>query len=137
MKESDVFLHLSLREGGGAVVLEAMAAGKPVVCLDMGGPALYVTNECGIKILPLCPDQVVREAASALRALYSDARARARMGAAACRRAEKVYGWNRLGDELMQIYQAIENGERKGDALPPSSPLYARDILAISSRVHQ
>jgi len=137
MKKADVFLHLSLREGGGAVVLEAMAAGKPVVCLDMGGPALHVTNECGIKVLPLSPDQVVRDAASALRALYSDARGRARMGAAACRRAEKVYGWNRLGDELMQIYQAIENGERKGDELPPSSPLFDRDNLGISSRAHQ
>jgi glycosyltransferase involved in cell wall biosynthesis len=31
MREADVFLYLSLREGGGAVVLEAMAAGKPVV----------------------------------------------------------------------------------------------------------
>ena len=114
MREADVFLHLSLREGGGAVVLEAMAAGKPVVCLDMGGPALHVTDECGIKIPPHSPDQAVRDAASALRALYSDAEARARMGAAARRRAEKVYCWRRLGDELMQIYQAIENGRGNG-----------------------
>jgi glycosyltransferase involved in cell wall biosynthesis len=114
MREADVFLYLSLREGGGAVVLEAMAAGKPVVCLDMGGPGLHVTDECGIKIPPHSPDQAVHDAASALRALYSDPEARARMGTAAHRRAGKMYGWDRLGDELMQIYQAVENGARKG-----------------------
>jgi len=113
MGEADVLLYLSLREGGGAVVLEAMAAGKPVVCLDMGGPALHVTDECGIKIPPHSPGQAVRDAASALRALYSNAEARARMGAAARRRAQEMYCWDRLGDELMQIYQAVEFREGK------------------------
>lgn len=108
MREADVFLYLSLREGGGAVVLEAMDAGKPVVCFDMGGPALHVTDECGIKIPPHSPDQAVHDAASALRTLQSDTDARGRMGAAARRRAQEMYGWDRLGDELMQIYQAID-----------------------------
>jgi glycosyltransferase involved in cell wall biosynthesis len=90
-----------------------MAAGKPVVCLDMGGPALHVTDECGIKIPPHSPGQAVRDAASALRALYSNAEARARMGAAARRRAQEMYCWDRLGDELMQIYQAVEFREGK------------------------
>ena len=113
MREADVFLYLSLREGGGAVVLEAMAAGKPVVCLDMGGPALHVTDECGVRIPPHSPEQAVRDAALALRALYSDPGARARMGAAARRRGEEMYCWDRLGDELMEIYQAIEFREGK------------------------
>jgi glycosyltransferase involved in cell wall biosynthesis len=130
MREADVFLYLSLREGGGAVVLEAMAAGKPVVCLDMGGPALHVTEECGIKIPPHSPDQAVRDAASALRALYGDAEVRGRMGAAARRRAKTVYGWDRLGDELMQIYQGIEHGARKGDEPQQLSRRWARDLLA-------
>jgi glycosyltransferase involved in cell wall biosynthesis len=65
-------------------------------------------------IPPHSPDQAVHDAASALRALYLDAEARARMGAAARRRAEEIYCWDRLGDELMRIYQAIENGRGKG-----------------------
>jgi glycosyltransferase involved in cell wall biosynthesis len=35
MRECDVFLFPSLRHGGGAVVVEAMAAGRPV---DLYGP---------------------------------------------------------------------------------------------------
>jgi glycosyltransferase involved in cell wall biosynthesis len=137
MREADVFLYLSFREGGGAVVLEAMAAGKPVVCLDMGGPALHVTEECGIKIPPHSPDQAVRDAASALRTLYIDAEARARMGAAARRRAEKVYRWDRLGDELMQIYRGVENGARKGREAVAHVPALDRGVLGISFRVGQ
>ena len=38
LAECDVLIHPSLHESGGWVCLEAMAAGRPVVCLDLGGP---------------------------------------------------------------------------------------------------
>jgi glycosyltransferase involved in cell wall biosynthesis len=38
--EADVFLFPSLHEEGGWVIVEARAAGLPVVCLDRGGPPL-------------------------------------------------------------------------------------------------
>lgn len=55
MAASDVFLFPSLRDGGGTVAIEAMAVGKPVVCLDSGGPGTHVTEDCGIKVVPLSP----------------------------------------------------------------------------------
>src|SRR2546430_4418443 len=42
--------HPSLHDSGGWVCLEAMAAGRPVICLDLGGPGYQVTEESGIKI---------------------------------------------------------------------------------------
>ena len=57
MRQGDTFLFPSLRDGGGAVVVEAMAAGKPVVCMDLAGPGMHVTEECGIKIPPRSPDE--------------------------------------------------------------------------------
>ena len=40
MRQCDVFLFPSLRDGGGAVVVEAMAAGRPVICMDSGRSGL-------------------------------------------------------------------------------------------------
>jgi glycosyltransferase involved in cell wall biosynthesis len=105
MLASDVFVFPSLRDGGGAVVVEAMAAGKPIVCLDLAGPGLHVTPECGMKITPCSPDHTVREMASALEHLYQDKELRVRMGRAARKRAEECYHWDRLGERLQEIYR--------------------------------
>lgn len=105
MRASDVFLYGSLREGGGAIVVEAMAAGIPVVCLDLSGPSIHVGDDCGIKVSPESPSQVVREMAEALERLYSGPEIRRRMGKAARNRAEEVYHWDREGELLLKIYQ--------------------------------
>jgi glycosyltransferase involved in cell wall biosynthesis len=105
MFASDVFLFPSLRDGGGAVVVEAMAAGKPVVCLDLACPGLHVTPECGIKITPCSPEGTVREMAAALERLYQNKELRARMGQAARKRGEEHYHWDRLGEHLLEIYR--------------------------------
>ncbi len=45
--DHDVFLFPSLHDSGGMVVLEAMSYGLPVICLDLGGPAVMVDPSCG------------------------------------------------------------------------------------------
>ncbi len=45
--QHDVMLFPSLRDSGGMVVLEALAHGLPVVCVDCGGPAVIVNQRCG------------------------------------------------------------------------------------------
>jgi glycosyltransferase involved in cell wall biosynthesis len=107
MSLCDVFLYPSLREGGGAVVVEAMAVGKPIICLDKGGPGMHVTEDCGIKITPKSPEQVVQEMAKALERLYKNKDLSERMGRAARERAEKFYHWDRLGERLFKIYQEV------------------------------
>jgi glycosyltransferase involved in cell wall biosynthesis len=42
-----VMLFPSLHDSGGMVVLESLAYGLPVVCLNIGGPGVIVTNNCG------------------------------------------------------------------------------------------
>ena len=111
MASSDVFLFPSLRDGGGAVVVEAMAAGTPVVCLDAGGPGMNVTDECGIKIVPATPGEAVHELAGALERLYLDEPMRLRMSKAGRERAAKEYHWDKLGDRMMEIYKQVLSPE--------------------------
>lgn len=107
MARSDVFLFPSLRDGGGAVVIEAMAAGNPIVCMNLAGPAMHVTDECGIRVAGHSPDQAANDMADALRRLYADPDLRARMGNVARARAERDYHWDRHGDRLSRIYQEV------------------------------
>jgi glycosyltransferase involved in cell wall biosynthesis len=46
--EHDLFVFPSLHDSSGGVVLEAMARGLPVICLDLGGPKELVTAEAGV-----------------------------------------------------------------------------------------
>ena len=105
MALSDVFLFCGLRDGGGEVVVEAMSTGMPVVCLDVGGPSMHVTNASGIKVEATSPDSTVKELAAALERLYLDRNLLASMGRVSHERASQVYHWDRVGERLMDIYQ--------------------------------
>ena len=120
LRRCDLFLFPSLRDGGGAVVLEAMAAGKSVVCLDLSGPGVHVTEACGIKVEACTPAQVVADLAAALRRLHDDAALRETMGRAARARAVTDYRWDRLGERLSDLYQRTVGG---------ASSLLAQDPL--------
>lgn len=115
MSEAQVVLFPSMRDGGGTVVVEAMALGKPVVCLDIGGPGMHVTDECGIKITPSTPTDTVQGLSKALEKLYKDKGLRIRLGEFGQERARQVYDWDKLGDRLYNIYQKVlESGSIKG-----------------------
>jgi glycosyltransferase involved in cell wall biosynthesis len=43
----DALLFPSLHDSSGNAVLEALAHGLPVICLDLGGPAVMVDSSCG------------------------------------------------------------------------------------------
>lgn len=67
LAEVDVLLHPSLHEQFGYALLEAMAAGRPVICLDAGGPALLIRDGCGVRIPAQDPEQAVADLHAALR----------------------------------------------------------------------
>jgi glycosyltransferase involved in cell wall biosynthesis len=80
----DLFLFPSLHDSGGMVVLEAMAQGLPVVCLDIGGPGVLVDQSCGFAVPTRGRTQfeVVESMSEALVALTSSTvRAKLRQGA--------------------------------------------------------
>jgi glycosyltransferase involved in cell wall biosynthesis len=112
MRASDVMLFPSFRDGGGAVVVEAMASAKPVIGLDSGGPGFHIQPEWGFKISPKDPSYVAAEIAKALEKLFRDPALARTMGLAARRRAEAFYLWDRHGDRIQEIYLAAQHGAR-------------------------
>jgi glycosyltransferase involved in cell wall biosynthesis len=111
--ECDVLVHPALHEAFGNVCLEAMAAGRPVICLDLGGPSLQVTEETGIKVPAVAPDQVVSDLAAALNRLAGDPALRIRLGQAARRRVEKDFNWDNKGEWMNRLYHSSVNDLRK------------------------
>lgn len=107
MAQCDVFLFTSLRDGGGAVVVEAMSQAKPVICFDMAGPGFHIQSDWGVKIKPENPNQAIEDIANALEKLYSDKNWRKQLGLSAQKRAQDFYDWNILGEKLYAIYQNI------------------------------
>jgi glycosyltransferase involved in cell wall biosynthesis len=105
--DCDVLLHPSLHDSGGWVCLEAMAAGRPVVCLDLGGPALQVTEETGIKVPAISPDQAVDGMARALSRLAGDLALRVRLGSAARQRVRDSFDWDKKGIFMSNLYESL------------------------------
>jgi glycosyltransferase involved in cell wall biosynthesis len=103
----DVLVHPSLHDSGGWVCVEAMAAGRPVICLDLGGPALQVTEETGFKVPAHSPEQAVQDMAEAMRRLARDVDLRRRMGEAARRRVQEEFSWRRRGLQIREMYRKV------------------------------
>ena len=102
--DGDIFLFPS-SEGGGMVVLEAMAHGLPIACLDYGGPGEMVTPECGIAVRIGNLGATVSLLASALATLAADPSLRERMGQAARRRVAERYSWELRREFIGQWYE--------------------------------
>jgi glycosyltransferase involved in cell wall biosynthesis len=103
--QCDVLVHPSLHDSGGAVCLEAMSMALPVICMDLGGPALQVTAETGIKICATEPEHAVRELAKAMILLATNPELAKRMGEAGKHRAQKEFSWERKCQQLIRIYE--------------------------------
>ncbi|WP_404789613.1 glycosyltransferase family 4 protein [Altericista sp. CCNU0014] len=103
--ESHVLVHPSLHDSGGWVCIEAMASGRPVVCLDLGGPAIQVTCETGIKISAQNPEQTIRDMAIALEKLACNPDLRVQMGKAGRQLIDENFSWKVVGERLDRLYQ--------------------------------
>jgi glycosyltransferase involved in cell wall biosynthesis len=105
VRTSNVLLYPSLHQPGAFVIIEAMATCKPVVCLDLGEPALLVNEKTGIKVPADSPEQVVSDVAGALDLLAHDPELCARMGQAGRLRVFEHFRWETKADSMAEFYE--------------------------------
>lgn len=107
---ADIFVLPSYSEGGSIAILEAMAAGLPVVISPECGLPSVAESGSGI-IVETDPSQV----AEALLSLIEQPDTRAEMGKAARRLIAERFAWNGVASETRQVYErAIETGRHGG-----------------------
>ena len=107
--QADCLVLPSLLECGGAVVLEAMAMGKPVIATAWGGPLDYLDPSCGVLVPPDGRESIVECFASAMVEMARSPVARKRMGNAGREKVRREYDWDRKVDCMVDIYaDAVE-----------------------------
>ncbi len=115
LSQCTALVHPSLHDSGGWVCLEAMAVGRPVLCLDLGGPGTQITSETGYKIPAHTPEQAVKDLSTAMVKLAQKPELREQMGLAGKKRVSDFYSWETKGESLAQLYSLIirEKGKVK------------------------
>ena len=109
--ECDVLVHPTLHDSGGWVCVEAMAAGRPVVCLNLGGPGLLVGDEAGFRIHASTAGRAVYELADRILVLARDSGLRGRLGEEARRRAAEHHEWSGKGNKISLVYETLASSE--------------------------
>lgn len=107
VRRSHVFCLPSVRESGGAVLLEAMACARPVIGMDFGGPAEVVDDTVGWKVA--MPDEAtaVEGLTQALREAYRQPEDAVRRGQQARQRVLGEYTWTAKLDAAEAIYASV------------------------------
>ncbi|AVA25734.1 glycosyltransferase family 1 protein [Rhizobium sp. NXC24] len=96
---ADCFLYLSLYEGFGLPILEAMKSGCPVICSDTSSMP-EVIGDAGILVSPSDVDGTGK----AIDTVVHDAARAEQMRAAGFARS-RMFSWSQHVDRLMQVYE--------------------------------
>jgi len=101
MAASDIYVSSSLWEGMPVSILEAMAAGLPVVATAVGDVPYVVREETGLLVSPASPEQL----SSALALLLDDPSLREQLGLAGRKYVSKFHNPDVWFHNLLAIYQ--------------------------------
>lgn len=105
-RNSDIFCFPSIREFGGAVVLEAMGSGLPCIIVNNGGIGEYVTQATGFAIDPISREFVVQELKRCIEKLISDRALRQDMSHQSIQRA-RGFTWPSKSKAIVDIYHKV------------------------------
>ncbi|MEM8772002.1 MAG: glycosyltransferase family 4 protein [Pseudomonadota bacterium] len=112
LKQATALVFPSLRDCGGAVILEAFACARPAIATAWGGPLDYITPETGVLIDPCSRNDMVTGFQCAMERLAGDSDLANSMGKAARKRVEDHFDWSVKADQMLDIYNRIATRRR-------------------------
>ncbi len=104
-RQFDAFIFPSLHDTGGYAVIEAMLNELPVICLDCGGPAVAVKQDCGERVALGSKPQVISGLSQAIRRYSEDRELCLQHGRNARTVVLREYDWDRKGVQMDEVYQ--------------------------------
>ncbi len=125
MQTADMLCFTSLRDTSGNVVLEALAAGVPVICFDHQGAGDMVSSRSGVKIPVSSPARAYVDWAHAISSLGSDPSRLLALSQGATARA-RSFLWSKNHDVVNAAYERLLNrptSEGSGDEDRPGGEL--------------
>jgi glycosyltransferase involved in cell wall biosynthesis len=112
LNAADVFVLSSDYEGNPLSVMEAMAAGKPMICTAVGGVPELVEDGCGL----LVPPRDAQALAKAMSYMLENPNARKSMGEKSARRAVERFDLRAMTEAYEDLYRwliANDQSQRK------------------------
>jgi sugar transferase (PEP-CTERM/EpsH1 system associated) len=110
MRDLDLFVLPSLREGISNTILEAMASGLPVVATNVGGnPELVRDGETGLLVSPSDPIAM----ANAIRVYMENPKKREEHGAFGRRRVEAQFSMAAMIDGYLSVYDTVLSRKKR------------------------
>lgn len=103
LRDADVFVLPSYHENFGLAVVEAMAAGVPVVISDKVG-IHYEVAQGGAGLVTACDSRAIGEA---LRKLLDDGALRKMMGENGERLVREKFAWEQVATALIDLYESV------------------------------
>jgi UDP-glucose:(heptosyl)LPS alpha-1,3-glucosyltransferase len=108
---SDIFVFPTRYEPSGIVIMEAMAAGLPVVVSRCAGASEWVREDVEAALLDDPFD--VEELARKLEGMLCDPQKMSLMGEAARKKARE-FDWDRIAELTLQVYQSVVDSKDNG-----------------------
>jgi len=102
-----VFCLPSIRESGGAVLLEAMSGARPVIAVNYGGPAELVTEAVGRLVDAKNPATVSSGIANALKEIVANPDQWRQKGLTGRRYILEQHSWDRRIDVGLGLYSTL------------------------------
>jgi glycosyltransferase involved in cell wall biosynthesis len=127
---ADVFAFTSLRDTSGSGLLEALAAGVPIVGLNHQGAADIMTADCAIPIPVTRPHETISAFRNAILELANEPARLQRLSEGARARATQFH-WDRHGDFIDRVYNQVLAGEK---IVAPSGDLERENLPAADGK---